>query len=181
MAAFPTEIVAYALQWLIAGIFLQAGVSKLQTENQHYYANAIEAYGMTPKSLTQILPGLIGGFEVLICLLILLPAATKLGLIVAAGLFGVYLAAFAKQILQGKADMNCGCAGPGADVKISPLLLVRNAVLTLLCLFAVSSAAVPLGFEWFLVLPMAGIFALIYFSSDQLIANQQKIQLLENT
>ena len=181
MEGLALEIMAYALQLMVVGIFAQAGASKLRAENQGYYARAIEGYGLTPSALTPVMPRLIGGFELLICLLILLPTTTKLGLISAACLFAVYLVAFAKQILQGKADMNCGCAGPGAEVKISPMLLVRNGMLVVLCLIAAQSAMVPLGAEWFLALPTAAIFALIYLSSDQLIANQQKIKLLGNT
>ena len=181
MDAVPIQIITHALQWLIAGIFMQAGLSKLMTENQTYYANAIEAYAMAPKVLTPLLPRVIGAIEVITCLLILIPATAQIGLISAASLFTLYLLAFAKQIAQGKADMNCGCAGPGAQVKISPLLLARNAVLVLISLFASQSVALPFGYAWFLVFPAAAILASIYFSSDQLIANQQKIQLLGNT
>ena len=116
----PVGIFAYAIQWLIAGILFQAGISKLPAENHAYYASAIQAYEMTPSALTPILPRAIGIFEVLICLLILMPMTSTFGLIAAAGLLGLYLMAFSKQLLQGRADMNCGCAGPGAEVKISP-------------------------------------------------------------
>ena len=181
MEDLPLQLLAYALQCLIAAIFVQAGLSKMPGENQNHYASVIDAYGMTPKSLSPVLPRAIGSFELCVSVLILLAATSKIGLMCAAALFGLYLFAFAKQLMQGKADMDCGCAGPGAGVKISPLLLLRNATLIILCLLAVQSDVVPFGLEWLLVLPTAGIFVLIYFSSDQLIANQQKIQLLENT
>ena len=93
----------------------------------------------------------------------------------------VYLLVFAKQMLQGKADMNCGCAGPGADLIISPMLLLRNAVLVALCLFAIGYGTTTTGMAWLVVLPLALVLGLIYLSCDQLIANQQKIQLIGNS
>jgi len=181
MEAFPLYLVANALQWVIAAIFMQAGVSKLRVENQAYYVNVIGGYAMTPKQLTPIMPRVVGCLELLCCMLILVPVTSRLGLVLAVCLFALYLSAFIKQIIQGKADMNCGCAGPGAEVKISPMLVARNALLILICLFALKSVGMPYGYQWFLVLPTAAVFCLIYTSSDQLIANQQKIQLMENT
>lgn len=175
-----TSIFAGAIAWLLAGIFLQAGVSKLAVANRAYYIATIDAYGVIPRGLLAAMPVAIGLFEVLIGIAILLPATSVAGLLIAAALTAFYLLLFARQILQGKADMNCGCAGPGADLKVSPMLLTRNAVLVALCIFAIKFAPVAVGNAWFLVLPLAGMLALIYLSCEQLIANQQKVQLLDN-
>lgn len=186
MEVFSTElsvvtIFTGAIELLIVGIVLQAGLSKLSAENQSYYATTIQTYGVGPQAVALFLPRLIGAFELMICALILVPISSKLGVLLAGSLFAVYFLAFVKQILQGKADMNCGCGGPGADLKISPMLLLRNAALIGLCLFAVSTQTAALGIAWVLVLPLAGALGLVYLSSDQLIANQQKIQILGNS
>ena len=167
-----------AIGLLIAGILLQAGLSKLSAENQGYYARTIQSYGVVPEAIALFLAKVIGVAEIAICALILIPATAKIGLLFASSLFAIYLLAFAKQLLQGKADMNCGCGGPGADLKISPMLLLRNATLIGLCLFAVDSQTVTFGIAWIVVIPLAIMLGLVYLSCDQLIANQQKIQLL---
>jgi uncharacterized membrane protein YphA (DoxX/SURF4 family) len=175
---------AYAIALLIAGLFLHAGSSKLLPQNQRYYADAIESYSIAPRSLSPLLPRLIGSFESLIALLILLPMFSRVGLFAAAALLAVYLMVFAKLLIQGRADINCGCAGPGADLRISGTLLLRNGILIALCLFAarlVTVTAAEFISAWFLILPLAVVLGLIYLSCDQLIVNQQKIEMLRNT
>jgi hypothetical protein len=176
-----TSVFTGAIELLIMGILLQAGLSKLSAENQSYYAKTIQAYGVGSQAVASLLPRLIGAFELIICALILVPISAKLGVLLAGSLFGIYFLAFVKQILQGNADINCGCGGPGADLKISPMLLLRNAALIGLCWFAISSQAASLGIAWVLTLPLAAALGLLYLSSDQLIANQQKIQILGNS
>ena len=181
MEIYLSNVLSSAIGWFIAGVFVQAGLSKLASENHPYYVKAIEAYGVTPAALVPIMPRLIGIIEVSICILILLPMTSKVGLVLAGALLLMYLLVFAKQMLQGKADMNCGCAGPGADLIISPMLLLRNAVLVALCLFAIGYGTTTTGMAWLVVLPLALVLGLIYLSCDQLIANQQKIQLIGNS
>ena len=175
---------AYAIALLIAGLFMHAGSSKLLSQNQRYYTDVIQSYAIAPGSLTPLLPRLIGSFESLIALLILLPMFSRVGLFAAAGLLALYLLVFAKLLMQGRADINCGCAGPGAEVKISSTLLLRNGILIALCLFSANTVAVTAAefiTGWFLILPLAAVLGLIYLSCDQLIVNQQKIEMLRNT
>ena len=179
-------IFAYAIKLLIAGLFLHAGISKLNPQNQHYYQGVVQGYGFTDSSfklgsLLNIMPFIIGGFETLTALAIVIQQTTSFGLVAAAALLGLYGAIFAKQLLQGKADINCGCAGPGADVKISPMLLLRNGVLVALCVFALLVESSSFAASWFVVLPLAAVLSLIYLSSEQLMLNQQKIQMLRES
>jgi len=174
-------IVAYAIKLLIAGLFLHAGFSKLQPHNQAYYRGVIRAYGVVPPGLIAALPRIMGGIEMLTAVAILLPFYSSTGLIATTGLLTLYLLMFVKQLLQGRADIDCGCAGPGADVKISPALLLRNIILIGLCVFAINAATATFLSIWFLALPLAMMFGLIYVSCEQLMVNQQKIKLLWNT
>jgi len=176
-----SSLMAYAMQILIAGIFAYAGISKLQLQNRAYYVRAIESYGLTIGAAASMFVRALGIIEVLVALMVLLPITKHFGLVGAVVLLATYFFAFAKQIIQGKADMNCGCAGPGAEVKISSVLLLRNLVLVLICLFALSQSSVPSGASWLIVIPLGLAFGLIYSSAEQLIANQQKIKLLSNT
>lgn len=178
-------IVLFSLSLFVAAMFAQAGWSKLVPANQNYYQQVIQAYSVVPTSLPQpvlrLLPRMIGCIELTTAGLILVPAFTKIGLLLAAFLIGFYTLLFVKQLLDGKADIDCGCAGPGAQSKVSGLLVARNVVLLYLvaiALFGLPSA----GFSFHsLSLPLAIMIGLIYLSADQLIANNQKIQLLSNT
>ena len=173
-------VFAYAVKLMIAGLFLYAGLSKLRPANQRYYQSVIEGYGFTSSNLQKLLPTLIGAFELVTVIVIIVPTMAFYGLLGAAFLLTVYGLIFTMQMLQGRADINCGCAGPGADVKIGPALIFRNGVLVVLSLFAASSAGA--SFEsWYLVLPISATLGLIYLSAEQLMLNQQKIQLLRNT
>ena len=178
------SIFADAIALLIAGLFLHAGSSKILPQNQRFYSDVMQSYAIAPSTLIPLLPRLIGSLEVLIALLILLPMFSSIGLITAAGLLAFYLLIFARLLIQGRVDINCGCAGPGAEVKISPMLLLRNGMLIALCLFAantVTAITTVSAMSWFLILPLATVLGLLYLSCDQLIVNQQKIEKLRNT
>ena len=174
------EIFVYAVSLLIAGLLAHAGISKLLPQNQHYYTDVIQGYGV-PKNQSFALPRLIGLTELVIAILVLTPQFTTMGLTGAAILFAIYLIAFIKQLAQGKADANCGCAGPGANMMISPMLLLRNTVLISMCLLGMSIDFSSFSATWFIVIPLAISLGFVYHSCEQLIVNQQKIQMLHNT
>lgn len=110
------------------------------------------------------------------------PVTRPLGLIGCGLLLLVYMLAMAKQLWQGKLDMDCGCAGPAGSVKVSPALLLRNSVfigLLLVCLMDPFRAAALNINHWFVATPMAVLLILINQSSEQLLANAQKLKLLK--
>ena len=175
------SIFAYAIQLLIAALFLHAGISKLSPQNQSYYQRVVQGYELFPSSFVKLIPFILGVFEILAALAILIKQTSSIGLIAATALLSLYGLVFARQLLKGKTDINCGCAGPGADVRISPLLLVRNATLVALCVFAIIVGSSTFVASWFLVVPIATVLGLIYLSSEQLMLNQQKIEILSKT
>ena len=175
------SIFAYAIQLFIAGLFLHAGISKLSPQNQSYYQQVVQSYELLTSDLVKLIPFILGGFEILAALAILIKQTSSIGLIAATALLTLYGLVFVKQLVQGKTDINCGCAGPGADVRISPMLLVRNATLVALCVYAIMVGSSSLLENWFLVLPIAAVLSLIYLSSEQLMLNQQKIEILRKT
>ena len=174
-------VIAYAIPWFVAGLFVFAGVSKLKPENQAFYKDAIDNYSVVPITISGALARIIGLAEILIAGLCLFPATMQLGLTAAAGLLAVYALVILKQLLQGKADMDCGCAGPGAQIKISTPLIVRNLALIVLCLWATSQIPSGTTATWMLTIPFAAMLGAFYLSSEQLIANGQKIQQLRKT
>jgi uncharacterized membrane protein YphA (DoxX/SURF4 family) len=172
----PILSTSFAL--LIAGIFLAAGISKWQAENQLFYQQTIDAYAITPVRWTACLLKLLAIAEIGIALLSVVPLTQKFGLLLAAIMLSVYLYSFAKQLKQGKVDMVCGCAGSSKRLKISSGLLIRNALLIGMCILAIFTPVNSVTLSWFIVLPTAVLSGLFYLSCEQLISNNQKIQAL---
>ncbi|MGI9294365.1 MAG: MauE/DoxX family redox-associated membrane protein, partial [Pseudomonadales bacterium] len=124
----------------------------------------------------------LGSFELIVGIAIAIPASRSIGTLLGAILLLVYLVMMARQLLQGKKDLVCGCAGPASDAKISPALLLRNFALISLAMFCFAShlttvhAGMQIGSALLLSLGLALGMVLLYLCLEQLISNQQKLQ-----
>lgn len=167
-------LVDYGIACFLAWLFATAGWHKLHDPAQ--FGALIEQY--LPASLGrrwQVYP--VGLTELALALVVLLPATRMLGGLLAASLLIVYAGLMGWQLVKGRRDLRCGCGGPASQVMISPVLLVRN----LLCASAALLLVMPVeSSPWTiptvgLVLFIAGFLVLLYLSSEQLIANGQKM------
>ena len=173
--------IALAMLWL----FASAGLSKLIPANRHYYQNVFRDYGIALPGLAAALVWLLGCLELLGGLLIVFPLTRLQGLIVCGVLLVVYMLAMARQLWQGRLDMDCGCTGSAGSVKVSPALLLRNSVFTgllVVCFIDLTWAAGAelSGSYWLMAVPMGMSLILINQSSEQLLANAQKLRLLKS-
>lgn len=166
----------------LMAILLVAGVHKLSPANQNYYRGVLEGYGLKYHSQLNLASLVLGVFEVFTAIALLLPASRPLGALLAIALFSVYFVAMAIQLIQGKRDLDCGCAGPLGSTKISPALLLRNAFLIAFAAFCLMEPASLLGqfTGSALSVPFALVALLVYVCAEQLIANSQKLKLLRN-
>ncbi len=166
----------------LMGILLVAGVHKLSPANQNYYRGVLEGYGLGYHSQLNLVSLVLGVFEVFTAIALFVPAARPLGALLAIILFSIYLAAMAVQLVQGKRDLDCGCAGPLGSSTISPALLLRNALLITFALFCLLEPASLIGqfSSAALSLSFALVALLVYMCAEQLIANNQKLKLLRN-
>ncbi len=167
-----------AFSFLIIGIFLVSGLSKLRKQNHWYYKNTIENYDMVPSAWAGPMVKFIACVEIFIALLTLVPSIQKVGLVLAACMLLIYGYSFIKQLEQGRVGIACGCSGPASDLTISAALVIRNAVLVLLCLVACLTPWGASQTNWSIVVPAAMALGLIYISIEQLLSNNQKIQAL---
>lgn len=178
-----------AISVFMLWLFLSAGVSKLNPVNRHFYTEVLNDYGVALPDLARVLVWLLGVVEVLAAIFIILPTSRLLGAILCGALLMMYFCVIAQKIRQGKLDMNCGCAGPGGLVTLSPMLLLRNALLIGL-LILLAATLIPSGFSlssiqafgidiWLLSLVVAVMMIFIYLSAEHLLANQQKLALLK--
>ncbi|MEM8498512.1 MAG: MauE/DoxX family redox-associated membrane protein [Pseudomonadota bacterium] len=163
-------------------ILLAAGVHKLNPANQNYYRGVLEGYGLGYHSQLNLISLVLGVFEIFAAVALLVPQARPLGALLAITLFSVYFAAMALQLVQGKRDLDCGCAGPIGHSTISPALLLRNALFIVFAIFCFLEPASFIGLfvSAALSVPFALVALLIYVCAEQLIANSQKLKLLRN-
>lgn len=166
-----SDCVALFMLWL----FLTAGISKLKPENKRFYKELLGEYGVVKPSLSRSIVVLLGATEVLLALAILLPVSRYFAAFAVALLLSFYLVVMAVKLYQGKVDMDCGCAGPWADVKISPILLWRNGLLILATFMCLAPSVGKIQPMWFISSMVALFGILLYSSVEKLIANKQII------
>lgn len=176
LAVFTTAMTLFVF-WL----FVNAGISKLRPDNRSYYQQVFAGYGITRANPARVFIVLIGAIELLIGVLPLFPASRSLGFVCCLCVLTIYFATFAVQLWQGKRDIDCGCAGPGFNIKVSPALLLRNLVLIACIALAAQGEVIYLLHAWLIALPLAVMLIVIYLSADHLLANQYKLYLLKRS
>jgi hypothetical protein len=91
------------------------------------YIAIVRDYRLLPAALAPFAGAALLGAELLAIVLMLVPAFTAAGAILAVALFALYGAAMATALFAGRTEIECGCGGDGQIVTWA--LVVRNAVL----------------------------------------------------
>ena len=163
-------------------LFVDAGYRKLS--EFRFLQKTITEYRVLPTSWSGPLARVLPITELGAGVGLLIPILHSEAAIAICGALLAYTVAIAVNIARGRRDLDCGCAGPGAEQVISGALLVRNAVLFLLALALASipvSQRVPLDTpEICLALAAALLCALVYQVINQLVANQDKLRRVVN-
>lgn len=105
---------------------------------------AMIGYELLPDRFTSGVAVMLVSTEALLGLALATPAAWRLrdaALLASAALFALYGFAITVNLLRGRRDIDCGCAGPAARQPLSEWLLARNAVLIAMALVCVGGAA----------------------------------------
>ena len=175
-------VFANGLAVLMLWLFAAAGLSKLRPAHRAYYQGIMGDYGVNLPELARMLTLLAGGLELAVGIGLLLPATRPLAVIVGAVLLGLYLLVMWRQLAQGKADMDCGCAGPAAAMKLSLALLWRNAfymAALVICGLLTPGIVTGGGAVWLLSMLLGVMLVLVAKSADQLLGNGQKLKRLQ--
>jgi len=164
-------LLAMMLRVLLAALFSRAAWHKWQ--DWQSFAREISAYQLLPVALLVPVAQALIAAETLCVLLLFVHNA---GLLLAALLLLLYAGAMAINVLRGRTQIDCGCAGShSARTTISWWLVVRNILLATLALLAAS-----LSLTYFSLISMPIIAAgsissiLIYEAIDQALANSQR-------
>lgn len=163
-------VIGNGLAWFLAWLFAQAAVHKLGATA--YYRQLMARYsGFAGGAFTVRLVALT---ETVIALALLLPRWRIAGLVAAAVVLAGYGLLMARQILAGRADMDCGCAGPDSHLEISWSLVVRNGICAGLALLLIPAVGAAGGWSGVVLSVFIALFAtLVYLTSEQIISNAQ--------
>lgn len=168
-------VFSWAASIFLVAIFLQAGWQKL-TMPLHYQT-VIENYAILPEAIVPPATFIIGLLELLAALAVFVPATHQVALLLLGSLLLGYMLVMALNIARGRADIDCGCAGPAHQQTISTALLWRNLLLMLITAFACLNEASRDIFWLDLVSIIAGGGSayLLYHISNLLIANHTQL------
>jgi hypothetical protein len=140
----------------LAGLFLWAAAHKLR--DLAAFRRAVAAYALLPPRVVAAASLLLAGAEVLIGLGLLHPASDAQAALAAAAVLVLYSGAIGINLLHGRRDIDCGCAGPARSQPLTPGLVARNGALIAAALgAALPAAARPL--VWLDGMTVAGCVA----------------------
>lgn len=164
-------VIDVALRASLAVLFAAAASHKVREPRR--FRGTVAEYRLLPATLvTPAALALVAG-EIAVATALVTPGWRTAGLLGAAALLVLYGGAIAINLVRGRRDLDCGCAGPAVRRPISVWLVARNGVLAAIALAAcVPVAARPL--VWVDALTILGstvTLAALYASVDRMLAN----------
>jgi uncharacterized membrane protein YphA (DoxX/SURF4 family) len=174
LSSILSDVFALFFLWL----FMRAGMHKINRANGAFYSDLIVEYGFNNKPLARVLSYLIGWLEIVIALSIMFAPSRPYAALAALLMLVTYLLGMSRQLYLGRVDLDCGCAGPGIQIKIGPALIVRNTILAAASLICLLPGIPVLNGAWFIVVMTACFLIILYSISEKLIENSQIINIL---
>jgi len=169
------EFVCLALALFFAWLFAVSAWYKLR--HPEFYRQLLRSwFGVAPGAAIVVALALL---ESGLVFALLAPTSRGPALLVVACLLLAYAGAMAWQLVRGRSDLKCGCAGPASDTNISSSLVWRN----LLCAQLAVLAANPLSsggmdaVNGVVTLLIATFLCLLYLCCEQLLRNAQHFAL----
>jgi hypothetical protein len=163
------QSLALQLAAFLAALLLASGLHKLIGRDRA--RAAVEQLAGVPPRLAPLTAAAVAGAEILAAALLVIPAHRAAGGVLAALIWGGYLALMLRAIAQGRRDLDCGCSFGAAERPLGAYQAARNAVLTAAALLAgpfaadsTAGAAAPIAASQ--ILAAAALLAL-YGALDQ--------------
>lgn len=177
-------VLTHAVGAALSVIFLAGAGQKLR--DPALFRAAIENYRLVPDALAAVTAIFLPLWELTAGALLLVPALSAAGGLMALLLLLAVTAAIVINLLRGRVDIDCGCGsltGHVGDQTLSWGLAVRNAVLAAAVLLALRDDTAR-ALVWIDYLSVAAAtLALIglYLAANQLMANQPRLHALRNS
>ncbi len=160
----------------LALLFLGAALHKLR--DRAGFRAALAGYELLPRRLLAPAAAALALAEAAAGAGVLVPSLRRRALGLALILLGVYTLAIGANLLRGRREIDCGCAGPAARQPLSEWLLLRNLALGLAAaagllpvtgrpLHWVDQGTTALG---------AAACAALYLACDRLLSNQARLR-----
>ncbi len=159
-----------AIRGGLALLFAAAALHKLRDLTR--FRAIVVAYEVLPSTLVSAAAPLVAACEAALAVGLLFPADTSrtVWALAAAAMFALYAVAIAVNLYRGRRDIDCGCGFGTASEKIGPALLVRNAFLVTVALWASAPRAARslVALDAFTVFAALAGSALLYAASEKL-------------
>lgn len=164
-------LVVEALRLALALLFLVAATHKLRALAA--FRAQLSAYRLLPGLFERPVALAIALLELLTATGLLLPRFQTWAALLAVALLLVYTLAIAVNLLRGRRDLDCGCAGPRSAQGLSSGLLIRNLGLLLAAWYAARPVPAPqLGLvDSLLLAALVSSGILLYATANTLLAN----------
>jgi hypothetical protein len=176
MSALPAldAAVCLALRLGLAALLLVACAHKLR--DPAGFRRALADYRLLPARAAGGAAAGLALAELGLAAGLLWPAGAARAALGAAALFVLYAAAIGVNLVRGRREIDCGCAGPGARRPLAGGLVARNGVLALAAL-AAALPATPRALVWLDAVSVAGgvaVAALLYLAVDATLAQSAR-------
>lgn len=110
------------------------------------FSGVLHNYRIVPDGLAPLLAPFVIATEAILAVGLAVPASRTVAGAGAAALFAIYAAAIAVNLIRGRTAIDCGCSFGRAVGRLTPALLIRNAILIAAALVAAAPASArPLG------------------------------------
>lgn len=162
--------VGWTCHLLLAAVFARSGWAKLR--DPAAFTRALRGYAIVPERGVAPAAAALLAFECLLVPGLLAPAVARTASLLAAFALIAYAVAIAINLVRGRRDIDCGCAGPVAHQSLHEWLIARNAAYVLLALAgALPPAARDLGaIDGFTVAMATATLLALSIATDQLAA-----------
>ena len=167
--------VGLTLRAALSVLFVWSASHKLR--DVEAFRTALAGYQLVPDRWLGATAGVFIAAELCVAVGLWRPGYAGLASCTAAGLFAIYTGAIGINLLRGRRDIDCGCAGTAHPHPLSAALVARNAILGAAALASALPAAsrAPTWVDGITVFASVTTLALLYTAVDGLLINAPRI------
>lgn len=165
---------AYQMLVRILGFFLWSSAAWHKLRSFGEFRALLQQYHLPLPQLHGVLSGVLIGLESLLAVFFCWSGALTLACWASAALLGLYTAVLVREILAGRTDHACGCAGPAGTAGIGWPLVWRNVILAVVFLMATRTAPQRAWtwFDTFTVVAASAALAVLFVAIEALVQNR---------